>query len=76
MTSSNIGRYLSVEKPDAKATIDFLSESVVVTIEVEDGKIRVFVQAQHKDDNSYFNILLDEQVEIPDLGEEGEEPRE
>ena len=43
-----------------------------MTLEVEDGKTRVHVYAQHRDDDSYFDVLLDEEVEIPDLGEETE----
>lgn len=37
--------YLTIERPNAKAVVDFLSDNVSVEIEVSDGKIRVKAKA-------------------------------
>jgi len=44
-------RYLSVENPDNKATVDFLSEHVAVDVTVADGQIQVEAHAMQGEDS-------------------------
>lgn len=37
-------KYLMVERPDNKATVDFLSDSVCVEMEIVDFKLRIVVK--------------------------------
>ena len=48
-------RYLSIEAPDSKATVDFLSHGVAVEIDVADGKVRVVVKMSHGEDASTWD---------------------
>lgn len=48
-------RYMTVEAPDTKATVDFLTAGVAVEIEVADGKIRVAVKANHGEESSTWD---------------------
>lgn len=64
-------RILTVERPDVKGTIDFLSDGVSVTAEIVDGKIRVVVRASHGEDASTWDLHEVEYV-LPILDPVGE----
>jgi hypothetical protein len=44
--------YLTVEAPNTKATVDFLSEAIGVELSIENGKLRIVAMMMHGETTS------------------------
>lgn len=48
-------RYLPIENPDNKGTVDFLSEGVSVTVTIRDGALHVAARMSHGEEASTWD---------------------